>query len=461
MTVQRSKEYLGLASMTGPVVVVDGVEGIGFGELVEIRGRGGDTRMGRVLEVSESRAVVHVFAGTEGLSVEETRVRFAGEPMMLAVSEDMLGRVFDGVARPLDGGPPARSDTHYDVNGAAVNPIRRAYPRDFIQTGISAIDGLNTLVRGQKLPIFSGSGLPHNELAAQIVMQSTIEERERFAVVFAGMGIKHDEAQFFAEEFEEAGVMAHVTMFLNLADDPAEERIITPRCALSFAEFLALEMDMHVLVILTDMTNYCESLREIAAGREEVPSRKGYPGYMYTDLASVYERTGKIRGKEGSITQIPILSMPSMDISHPVPDLTGYITEGQIVLSQELHRRGIYPPVDIPLSLSRLMKDGIGEGRTREDHANLQSQLYATYAEVRRIRALAAIIGEEELSEIDKQHLEAGEELENRFVNQGFHENRAVERTLNLGWEVLSVLPQSELHRLTEEQIEKYSMRSG
>jgi len=456
MSAQRAKEYLGIENIAGPVISIGGVEGVGFGELAEIRSRTGEVRMGRVLEVDGSRAVMNVFEGTEGLSTGETRVRFAGEPMRLPVSMDMLGRVFDGTGGPRDDGPPPSGEEARDVNGAAINPARRAYPRDYIQTGISAIDGTNTLVRGQKLPVFSGSGLPHNELAAQIVMQSTIEETEGFAVVFAGMGIKHDEAQFFTDAFENAGVMSHVTMFLNLADDPAEERLVTPRCALTLAEYFAFDRGMHVLVVMTDMTNYCESLREVSAAREEVPSRKGYPGYMYTDLASLYERTGRIRGKEGSITQIPMLSMPSMDITHPIPDLTAYITEGQIVLSHELLRNGVYPPIDVSLSLSRLMKDGIGEGRTRADHPNLQSQLYATYAEVRRIRALASIIGEEELSELDKQYLEAGRAFEERFVGQGQDENRPIEKTLDLGWQVLSSLPAAELHRVTAEQIEQY-----
>jgi len=456
MSAQRAKEYLGVQRITGPVIAIEGVEGAGYGELAEIRSRTGQARTGRVLEVDGSRAVINVFEGTEGLSTGETRVRFAGEPMRMPVSVEMLGRIFDGAGRPRDGGPAASGKEAYDVNGAPINPARRAYPRDYIQTGISAIDGTNTLVRGQKLPVFSGSGLPHNELAAQIVMQSTIQETEGFAVIFAGMGIKHDDARFFADALENAGVMSHVTMFLNLANDPAEERLITPRCALTLAEFLAFEENMHVLVVMTDMTNYCESLREVASAREEVPSRKGYPGYMYTDLASLYERTGRIRGKSGSITQIPMLSMPSMDITHPIPDLTAYITEGQIVLSHELFRHGAYPPIDISLSLSRLMKDGIGEGRTRGDHPNLQSQLYATYAEVKRIRALASIIGEEELSELDKQYLEAGRVFEQQFVGQGREENRPIAQTLDLGWQVLSNLPAAELHRVTDEEIEEH-----
>jgi len=461
MSNQRAKEYLGIENITGPVVTIEGVDGVGFGESAEIRSRTGEVRTGRVLEVDGSRVEMNVFEGTDGLSTAETRVRFSGEPMRLPVSIDLLGRIFDGTGRPRDGGPSPSGENSYDVNGAAINPARRAYPRDYIQTGISAIDGMNTLVRGQKLPVFSGSGLPHNELAAQIVMQSTIEETERFAVIFAGMGIKFDDARFFTEVFENAGVMSHVTMFLNLASDPAEERIVTPRYALTLAEFLAFEEGMHVLVVMTDMTNYCESLREVAAAREEVPSRKGYPGYMYTDLASLYERTGRIQGKEGSITQIPILSMPNMDITHPIPDLTAYITEGQTVLSNELMRNGVYPPIDVSFSLSRLMKDGIGEGRTRADHPNLQSQLYATYAEVRRIRALASIIGEEELSELDKQYLEAGREFEEHFVGQGRQENRPIGKTLDLGWQVLSGLPAAELHRVTEEQIEEYHGMGG
>jgi V/A-type H+-transporting ATPase subunit B len=462
----QGKEYIGLSHVSGPIIIVEGVGGVGFDEMVEVTDPGGNLRTGRVLEVTEDLAVVQVFGGTRGLSISSTRVRFVGRPLELEVSRDMIGRVFNGLGEPIDGSPKPFSTRRMNINGVPINPISREYPRDFIQTGVSAIDGLNTLVRGQKLPIFSGSGMPHNLLARQIVRQAKLVGavgarhaspiREEFVVVFAAMGVKHDDAEFFRRGFEETGTLNNVVMFLNLADDPSIERLITPRCALTTAEYLAFYEGIHILVILTDMTNYAEALREIASAREEVPSRKGYPGYMYSDLASIYERTGRIRGLKGTITQLPILTMPNDDINHPIPDLTGYITEGQIVLSRELHTKGIYPPVNVPRSLSRLMKDGIGEGKTRSDHLNLQSQLYAAYANVQSVRSLASVIGEEELSEIDKHYLEFGEHFEREFVGQGVDEDRAIEETLDTGWEMLSHLPETELHRVTEQEISEH-----
>jgi V/A-type H+-transporting ATPase subunit B len=458
-----SKEYIGLSHVSGPIIIVEGVSGVGFDEMVEVTDPGGNVRVGRVLEVTEDLAVVQVFGGTRGLSISSTTVRFVGRPLELEVSRDMIGRVFNGLGEPIDDIPKPFSTRRMNINGVPINPTSREYPRDFIQTGVSAIDGLNTLVRGQKLPIFSGSGMPHNLLARQIVRQAKLvgvlgaaPTEEEFVVVFAAMGIKHDDAEFFRRGFEETGTLNNVVMFLNLADDPSIERLITPRCALTAAEYLAFYEGIHVLVILTDITNYAEALREIASAREEVPSRKGYPGYMYSDLASIYERTGRIRGVKGTITQIPILTMPNDDINHPIPDLTGYITEGQIVLSRELHTKGIYPPVNVPRSLSRLMKDGIGEGRTRSDHPNLQSQLYAAYANVQTVRSLASVIGEEELSEIDKHYLEFGEHFEGEFVGQKPDADRSIEETLDMGWEVLSHLPETELHRVTEEEISEH-----
>jgi len=404
--------------------------------------------------------VVQVFEGTAGLTLPNTRIRFIGEPLTLAMSREMLGRMFNGLGQPIDGGPPQRSDVQLNVNGLPINPTSRLYPRDFIQTGISVIDGMNTLIRGQKLPIFSGNGLPHNELAAQIARQARIRGSDSdFAVVFAAMGVKHDVAQFFIRSFEESGVLDNVALFLSLADDPSIERLITPRTALTLAEHLAFNEDMHVLVIMTDMTNYCESLREISTIRGEIPSRKGYPGYLYSDLAELYERSGMIKGRAGSITSFPILTMPNDDISHPIPDLTGYITEGQIVFEREMDGRGIYPPVAGLPSLSRLMKDGIGEGMTRDDHPNLASQLFAAYSYVKDVRNLASVIGEEELTPLDHTYLEFGTEFEQKFVSQRMDENRTIEETLSLGWEVLRTLPAEELHRITDEQIEKYYER--
>jgi len=455
-------EYVGASRIEGPLLFAEGVRGAMFDEVAVIRAGDGSERLGRVLEVNGENVVIQVFEGTTGLSTASTRLRFTGRPLEVPVSRRMLGRTFNGLGVPIDGGPPPVADDRRDVNGAPINPDARDYPRDFIQTGISAIDGMNTLVRGQKLPIFSGSGMPHNAIAAQITRQAKLLMEEiEFKVVFAAMGVKYDVARFFINSFEESGVLEDVALFLSLADDPSIERLVTPRAALTLAEHLAYDCDMHVLVILTDMTNYCESLREIAVARNEIPSRKGYPGYLYSDLASIYERAGRIRDKEGSITQMPILTMPSDDISHPVPDLTGYITEGQIVLERDLFQRGVYPPIAGLPSLSRLMKDGIGEGKTRADHPHLASQLFAAYSHVKDVRSLASVIGEEELSTLDKRYLEFGLRFENELLKQDYYENRTIEQTLDIGWDVLSVLPKSELHRLTDEEIEKYYRSKG
>lgn len=451
------REYVGVAEVVGPLVIVENIHNVGYNEMVEVVDLQGRMRTGLILETSEGRAVVQVFEGTSGLTLPRTRVRFKGKPLEMPVSRDVLGRVFDGIGRPRDGLPRPIAEDKQDVNGLPINPTARDYPKEFIQTGLSAIDGMNSLVRGQKLPIFSGNGLPHNLIAAQIARQATIlGERTQFAVVFAAMGIKYDVANFFTRSFEETGALENVVLFLNLADDPSIERLITPRTALTVAEFLAFKANMHVLVILTDMTNYCESLREIATARSEIPSRKGYPGYLYSDLASIYERAGKILGIEGSITQMPILTMPNDDISHPVPDLSGYITEGQIVLERELHQKEIYPPIAGLPSLSRLMKDGIGPGMTREDHAHIASQLFAAYAHVKDVRALASVIGEEELAPLDHEYLKFGDAFEKRFLKQGTDENRTIQQTLDLGWEVISMLPKDELTRITDEEIQKY-----
>jgi V/A-type H+-transporting ATPase subunit B len=453
----KSREYRSVTQVAGPLMIVEGVEEVAFGEVVYIRTPGGDNRMGQVLESQENVAIVQVFEGTRGLDTDQTRVRFAGDIMRISLSKEMLGRSFDGLGRPIDGGPEIIPEARLSIIGAAINPTARDYPNEFIQTGISTIDGMNTLVRGQKLPIFSGSGLPHNELAAQIARQATVlGSEEPFSVIFAAMGITHEEANFFINSFESTGALERIVSFINLADDPAIERIITPRMALTAAEFLAFNYDTHVLVILTDMTNYCEALREISSAREEVPGRRGYPGYMYTDLATNYERAGRIIGKRGSITQMPILSMPDDDITHPVPDLTGYITEGQFVLSRELHRKGIYPPVDVLPSLSRLMNEGIGEGRTRADHLGVSDQCYSGYAEGRDVRSLVAVVGEEALSERDRLNLKFAEVFEERFVTQGVDENRTIEQTLNLGWELLSMFPEGELKRIDEKYVKQY-----
>ncbi len=453
----KTREYKTVKEVAGPLMVVEGVEDVAFGEVVRIRTGTGEERNGQVLESREGLSIVQVFEGTSGIDTKNTSVRFTGDTMKLAVSKDMVGRFFDGLGRPIDDGPEIISDVKLDINGAPINPTARAFPDEFIQTGVSTIDGMNTLVRGQKLPIFSGAGMTHNELAAQIARQAKVlGSEEPFSVVFAAMGITSDEANFFIRDFERTGAMEQIVAFINLANDPAIERIITPRIALTTAEYLAFECDMHVLVILTDMTNYCEALREIAAAREEVPGRRGYPGYMYTDLAMNYERAGRIRGRKGSITQVPILTMPDDDITHPIPDLTGYITEGQFVLSRDLHRRGIYPPVDVLPSLSRLMNQGIGEERTREDHSAVSDQCYAAYAEGRDVRNLVAVVGEEALTERDKKFLEFADAFENEFVVQDRDTNRSIEETLDLGWKLLTILNEGDLKRIDNDLIQKY-----
>jgi V/A-type H+-transporting ATPase subunit B len=464
VTVLGGQEVVGVSRIEGPIIVVEGGVNVSYDEVVEVQDARGQLRRGRVLEVGEGFAVVQIFAGSTGLSIDGTRVRFLGGTLHIPVAEEMLGRIFDGLGQPIDGGPEPLTDHYADVNGQPINPTARIYPRDYIQTGISTIDGVNTLLRGQKLPLFSGAGMPHDQLAAQIVRQATLgrlagaeqTEGEGFAIVFAAMGVKNDVADYFRRSFTESGALTRVAMFLNLADDPPVERIITPRAALTLAEYLAYEKGMHVLVVLTDMTNYGEALRQISNVRGEVPSRKGYPGYLYSDLASLYERTGRIRTSEGSITQIPILTMPNDDITHPMPDLTGYITEGQIVLGRELNFAGIYPPVAVLPSLSRLMKDGIGKGRTRDDHPRWGAQLYAAYARTQDVRALASVIGEEELSDVDQRYLKFGRAFEREFVNQSFTENRSIERTLEIGWKLLSMLPKKELTRVNLDEIEKY-----
>ncbi len=453
----EGRQYIGINQVAGPLIFVKGIHNVGFNEIAEIIDTRGRVRLGMVLETSEGAAVIQVFAGTSGLSIPETRLRFRGESLRFGVGTEILGRVFNGLGEPIDGGPPPMVEEMMDVNGLPINPTAREYPRKFIQTGISAIDGMNTLVRGQKLPIFSGTGLPHNKIVAQITRQAKIVgEDTQFAVVFAAMGIKHDVSRYFVRNFEESGVLEKVVFILNLADDPSVERLVTPRVALTAAEFLAFQLNMHVLVILTDMTNYCESLREISTVREEIPSRKGYPGYLYSDLSSIYERAGMLKGVEGSITQMPILTMPNDDISHPVPDLSGYITEGQIVLERELDQRNIYPPIAGLPSLSRLMKDGIGEGMTRADHAHVASQLFAAYSHVKDVRALAAVIGEEELTPLDKIYLDFGNRFEREYLSQGEYEDRSIVQTLDVGWKVLSYLPKEELHRISEEELNKY-----
>lgn len=451
------KEYTSVSEVSGTLMIVENVKDVAYSELVQVTTPNGDKRFGQVLEVRKDKVIVQLFEGTSGVDTKITKVRFIGETMKLGVSGDMLGRVFDGIGKPIDGLPEIVPDKRMDVNGNAINPYRREHPAEFIQTGVSTIDMNNTLVRGQKLPIFSGSGLPHNQLAAQIARQAVVRgKKEKFAVVFAAMGITNEEALFFRNEFERTGSLENVIMFLNLADDPAIERIITPRVALTAAEYLAYEKDMHVLIILTDMTNYCEALREISAARSEVPGRRGYPGYMYTDLATIYERAGRIKERKGSLTQMPILTMPDDDITHPIADLTGYITEGQFALSRDIHRKGIYPPVDVLPSLSRLMKNGIGKGKTREDHSNVSDQLYAAYAKGRELRDLVAVIGKESLSELDNIYLEFADKFEGLFVKQGYEENRTIEETLALAWKLLSDLPKPELKRIKKEFIEKH-----
>lgn len=450
-------EYCGINSVDGPIIAVKRTENVAYSDTVYVRDRNGEKRTGRIIDLSENAAIVQIFGSTTGLDLAQTSVEFLDQPLELRVGTGLLGRIFNGLGEPIDSYPTIVSSERVNVNGNPINPYARIYPRDFIQTGISSIDGMNTLIRGQKLPIFSGNGLPHNRLAAQIIRQAKLKNSDdQFVMVFAGMGIKYDVAKFFKDTFEESGVLSKVVMFQSLADAPSIERIITPRCALTAAEYLAYEKGMHVLVVLTDMTNYCEALREISTTRGEVPGRKGYPGYLYSDLAELYERAGRIKGSSGSITQIPILTMPNDDISHPIPDLTGYITEGQIVLDRELSQKGMYPPVAGLPSLSRLMKDGIGPEMTREDHANVSSQLFAAYSKVKSIRNLAAIIGEEELSDLDKQYLKFGNKLETEFFTQGEYENRSIEETLDLGWKILKNLPKEELFRIKPEFIEKY-----
>lgn len=448
------REYRGLAGLDGPLAYMRGTHSISYGEIVEIMGSDGKRRSGQVLDTSDDAVCVQVFEGTEGLSMPDTRMRFLGEPLTLSVSDSMLGRVMNGLGKARDGGSDPRGAEERDVNGAAINPTSREYPRDFIQTGISVIDGMTTLIQGQKLPIFSGNGMSHNQLAAQIARQAKVRgSKSEFAIVFAAMGVKYDIAKYFIDSFEESGVIDNVALFLSLADDPSIERTITPRTALTLAEHLAFDRGMQVLVIMTDMTNYCESLREISTLRGEIPSRKGYPGYLYSNLAELYERSGKIAGKSGSITQLPILTMPNDDISHPIPDLTGYITEGQIVFDRELHGKGIYPPINPLPSLSRLMKDGIGEGMTRDDHPHLSNQLFASCSHVKEVRNLASVIGEEELTQTDHLYLEFGDFFERKFLSQRYDEDRSIEETLDLAWQALSILPPEELQRLTEEEI--------
>ena len=453
----KTREYTTVSEVSGPLMIVEGVEGVGYNEIVEIETPTGENRKGQVLEVNEDLAVVQVFEGTDDLNTLNTKSRFTGETAKIGVSDDMMGRIFNGTGQPIDGGPEIIPDKELDINGNPMNPASREFPAEFIQTGISTIDGMNTLVRGQKLPIFSGSGLPHNDLAAQIARQAkVVGTDDDFAVIFAAMGITHEEANFFMKDFERTGALERVTVFMNLADDPAIERILTPKMALTTAEYFAFEKNMHVLVILTDLSNYCEALREVSAARDEVPGRRGYPGYMYTDLAGIYERAGRIAGKEGSITQMPILVMPQDDITHPIPDLTGYITEGQIVLSRELSRKGIYPPVDVLPSLSRLMSGGIGGEKTRDDHSGVSDQLYSAYAEGRELRDLVAVVGEEALTPRDQKFLEFAQEFEDQFITQSKDEDRSIFETLDLGWNLLKILPKAELKRVKEEFIEQY-----
>ncbi len=451
------KEYKTIKEVAGPLMFVDQVEGVKYDELVEIELKNGELRRGKVLEVSGSTALVQLFEGSTGININEGKVRFTGHSLELPVSTDMLGRVFDGLGRPKDGGPKIIPEARKDINGNPINPAARDYPSEFIQTGISAIDGLNTLVRGQKLPVFSGSGLPHARLAAQIARQAKVLGTEsKFAVVFAAIGITFEDADYFVSDFKRTGAIDRAVLFMNLANDPAIERIATPRMALTAAEYLAYEKDMHVLVIMTDITNYCDALREVSAARKEVPGRRGYPGYLYTDLATIYERAGRIRDRKGSITQIPILSMPEDDKTHPIPDLTGYITEGQIILSRELYRKGVLPPIDVLPSLSRLKDKGIGRGKTREDHADTMNQLFASYARGKEAKELAVILGEGALSDTDKLFAKFADEFESRYVSQGDSEDRSIEQTLTLGWELLSILPRTELKRVRDEYIDKY-----
>ncbi|MBO0439416.1 V-type ATP synthase subunit B [Candidatus Enterococcus ikei] len=451
------KEYRTINEVVGPLMIVEKVEGVKYEELIEVRMQNGEIRRGQVLEINGDKAMVQIFEGTSGINLRDSKVRFLGHPLELGVSEDMVGRIFDGLGRPKDNGPEILSEKMVDINGEVINPVARDYPDEFIQTGISAIDHLNTLVRGQKLPVFSGSGLPHKELAAQIARQANVlNSDEEFAVVFAAIGITFEEAEFFMEDFRQTGAIDRSVMFMNLANDPAIERIATPRMALTAAEYLAYEKGMHVLVIMTDMTNYCEALREISAARREVPGRRGYPGYLYTNLATLYERAGRIRGTKGSVTQIPILTMPEDDKTHPIPDLTGYITEGQIILSRELYKSGIQPPIDVLPSLSRLKDKGTGEGKTRIDHAPTMNQLFAAYAQGKQAKELAVVLGESALSEVDKIYAKFADRFEKEYVNQGFYKNRSINETLDLGWELLSMLPRTELKRIKDDMLDEY-----
>ena len=451
-------EYLGLSAINGPLVVLEGVQNAAYDEIVEMTVGGKEKKLGRIIEVYKGKAIIQVFEGTEGMALRNTHTRLTGHPMEIAVSESMLGRTFNGIGEPIDGLGDIVSDVKLDINGKPLNPVTREYPRNYIRTGISAIDGLTTLIRGQKLPIFSGNGLPHDQLAAQIVQQASLgdDSDEEFAIVFAAMGVKYDVAEYFRRTFAESGVSSHVAMFVNLTNDPVVERLLTPKIALTLAEYLAFEKGMHILVILTDMTSFAEAMREVSSSKGEIPSRKGFPGYLYSELATIYERAGIVAGVNGSVTQIPILTMPNDDITHPIPDLTGYITEGQIVLDRTLQGQSIYPPINVLPSLSRLMKDGIGEGYTREDHQAVANQLFSCYAKVGDARALASVIGEDELSPIDKKYLEFGKAFETRFVGQDVHENRSILDTLTIGWELLGMLPREELDRIDTKILDQY-----
>ena len=450
-------EYLGLSEINGPLVVLEGVKNASYEEIVSFRMDDGTEKLGRIIEIYEDKAVIQVFEGTDNMSLGNTHTRLSGHPMEIGLSPEILGRTFDGIGKPIDRMGPIDAEVRRNVNGLPLNPVTRKYPRNYIHTGISAIDGLTTLIRGQKLPIFSGNGLPHDQLAAQIVQQASLgDSDEKFAIVFAAMGVKYDVAEFFRRTFEESGVSDHVVMFLNLANDPVVERLITPKVALTAAEYLAFEKGMHILVILTDITSFCEAMREVSSSRGEIPSRKGYPGYLYSELATLYERAGIVSGGTGSVTQIPILTMPNDDITHPIPDLTGYITEGQIVLDRELNGQSVYPPINVLPSLSRLMKDGIGEGYTRADHQDVANQLFSCYAKVGDARSLASVIGEDELSPIDKQYLVFGNEFEHEFIGQGMDENRSMEDTLNKAWELLGLLPREELDRVNTKVLDQY-----
>ncbi|MCI8830238.1 MAG: V-type ATP synthase subunit B [Lachnospiraceae bacterium] len=451
-------EYLGLSAINGPLVVLEGIRGAAYDEIVEMTVDGKEKKLGRIIEIYKDKAIIQVFEGTEGMALRNTHTRLTGHPMEIAVSESMLGRTFNGIGEPIDGLGDIVSGEKLDINGKPLNPVTREYPRNYIRTGISAIDGLTTLIRGQKLPIFSGNGLPHDQLAAQIVQQASLGEDsdEEFAIVFAAMGVKYDVAEYFRRTFEESGVSSHVAMFINLANDPVVERLLTPKIALTLAEYLAFEKSMHILVILTDMTSFAEAMREVSSSKGEIPSRKGFPGYLYSELATIYERAGIVAGVNGSVTQIPILTMPNDDITHPIPDLTGYITEGQIVLDRILQGQSVYPPINVLPSLSRLMKDGIGEGYTRSDHQAVANQLFSCYAKVGDARALASVIGEDELSPIDKKYLEFGKAFESRFVGQNVHENRSILDTLAIGWELLGMLPREELDRIDTKILDQY-----